>query len=203
MRNTPQLLGLATLLCLLAVGAQAGKDAPDPSQLPAAERAAVQGLVEKELKARGLFKGKVYLTRLEVLPDNHEGTPRLAVVTHYRYDGDLAIQTSVDLDRRKVLDVETVPHLPTSLAPQELAEAERLARADAEVARALARYRNFKIEVDAVLTTTVDKKAFGYRHRVVRLYFRQGRDYLLYAPKVDVDLTAGKVRVYPADKPHP
>ncbi len=69
--------------------------------------------------------------------------------------------------------------------------------------RALARYRTIKIEVDALVTTTVDEKAFGYRHRLVRIYFRQGRDYLLYAPKVDVDLTAGKVRVYPADKPHP
>ncbi len=201
MRNTPTLIGLATLLGLLAVEARAGQ--PDTSPLSAAERAAVRELVEKDLKGRGLLKGKTYLTRLEVLPDNHEGTPRRAVATHYRYDGDLAILTSIDLDRRQVLEVETVPHLPTSLAPEELAEAERLAREHVEVARALARYRTIKIEVDALVTTTVDEKAFGYRHRLVRIYFRQGRDYLLYAPKVDVDLTAGKVRVYPADKPHP
>ncbi|MCI0455496.1 MAG: hypothetical protein L0Z62_00785 [Gemmataceae bacterium] len=201
MRNTPTRIW--SLLVVLALDAHAAQDPPDSSPLSPAERAAVRELVEKDLKGRGLFRGKVHLTRIEVVPDNHEGTPRRAIVTHYRYEGNLAILSSIDLDRRQVLEVEAVPHMPTALAPEERAEAEKLARAHVEVARALVRYRTLKVEVDALAITTADEKAFGYRHRLVRLRFRQGRDYLLYAPTVDVDLTTGQVRVYPAGKPHP
>ena len=49
---------------------------------------------------------------------------------------------------------------------------------------------------------TVDPQAFGYKHRLVRVSFREGRDYLLYGPHVDVDLTAEQVRVTRTDKPH-
>jgi hypothetical protein len=41
-----------------------------------------------------------------------------------------------------------------------------------------------------------------YHHRVVRLFFRQGRTYLLYAPLVEVDLTTETVRLERTDKAH-
>jgi hypothetical protein len=173
-----------------------------PGELTAAERATIRDLAERALKERDLIKGKVYLTRIEVFPDSG-GTRRHVTVTHYRYDGDLAIQTSIDLIRKEVTDVETIPHLPTSLAPEEVVEAEKLARANVEVARALARYEaGGKIEVDAVIVRTAIEDDPRYHHRTVRLAFRRGRDYLLHVPFVEVDLTAGTVRVQPLGKAH-
>ncbi len=194
---------LCITLCGLAA-ARAGADDPptDPSHLPDVERAAVRALVEKELHLRGLLRGRVYLTGIDVPPDNYPDSPRRAIVTHYRYDGDLTILTSVDLGRRQVLGVEAVPHMSAALAPEEQAAAVRLARDHADVAAALARYRGLKVEVDAALWVCGDRDAPTFGHRLVRLSYRQGRDYLLYAPRVEVDLTTGKVRVTRTDKAH-
>ncbi len=179
------------VISLLAAGDEA---AQAPAELTAAERTAARALAEQALKARDLLRGKVYLTRIEVFPDSR-GAKRHAIVTHYRYDGDLGIRTAIDLDRKEVTAVETIPHLPTSLAPEEVAEADRLARADPVVARALARYAGMgKIEVDAVIVSTVIPDDPRFHHRTVRLAFRRGREYLLYAPFVEVDLTTGTVR---------
>ena len=187
---------LPTILLLCVAAARADEQtAPDPEQLTAEESAAVRKLAEAALKERGLLKGKVYLTRVEVFHDAAR-EERHAIATHYRYEGDLAMRTHVDLGTRKVTDVETIPHLPTSLAPEELAAAVKLARANKDVARALARYADGpKIEVDAQMAITAVADDPTFRHRVVRLHFRRGREYLLHVPSVDVDLTAGTVRV--------
>jgi hypothetical protein len=175
---------------------------PGPERLTAEESSAVRKLAEQALKARDLWKGKVYLTRVEVFHDGRSGE-RHAIAIHYRYEGDLAILTHLDLGTMKVTAVETVPHLPTSLSPEELVEADKLARGDREVARALAKYGpDAKIEVDAQMAITAVSDAPGFHHRVVRLFFRRGHDYLLYAPSVDVDLTTGTVQVRPVGKGH-
>jgi ribosomal protein L21E len=191
------------LTCLAGPGAgRAGEVLINPEELTAGEQAAVRKLAEGALKERGLLKGKVYLTGIEVFHDSVRGA-RHAVATHYRYDGDLGIRTHIDLGTRKVTEVEEIPHLPTSLAPEELAEAEKLARANKEVARALARYaKGPKIEVDAQMAITALSTDPNYQHRVVRLAFHRGREYLLYVPHVDVDLTTGTVRVQPVGKGH-
>jgi hypothetical protein len=192
----------ALLLYLVAARADA-QAAPNPEQLTAEENAAVRKLAEAALKERGLHKGKVYLTRIEVFHDPARGE-RHAVATHYRYEGDLALRTHVDLGTRKVTEVETIPHLPTSLAPEELDEAVKLARANRDVARALARYADGpKIEVDAQMAITAVPDAPTFRHRVVRLHFRRGREYLLHVPSVDVDLTARTVHVEAEKSGHP
>jgi hypothetical protein len=181
-----------------------GKVVPtaDALELTTAEQATVRELAEQALKAKGLVKGKVYLTRIEVFRDTSAKTnQRNALVTHYHYDGDLAILTSINLGRKQVTKVETIPHLPTSLAPEELAAAEKCARADPEVRKALARYPA-PLEVDALVVHTVVPNAPTFHHRVVRLTFRQGREYLLYGPVVDVDLTTGTVRVERRDTTH-
>ena len=59
-----------------------------------------------------------------------------------------------------------------------------------------------KFDVDVVQAFTVNPEAFGYQHRLVRVFFREGRHYLLYAPNVDVDLTTEEVRVVRNDKMH-
>src|SRR5262245_26774995 len=114
------------LFCLAATAppsAGQGDQGPsNPLELTPAERAAVRELAERTLKDRGLFKGKVYLTRIEVFRDTSDkASERKAIVTHYRYEGDLAILTSVNVGRKEVIGVETIPHFPTSLAPEELA----------------------------------------------------------------------------------
>jgi len=190
------LAALAVCLAPHAARAQAGG-------LDAEDSAAVGRLAEEALKAKGLYKGKIYLTRIEVFRQGEGKKVRHhALVTHYRYEGNLGIVTAVDLDRMEVTGVDAVPNLPTSLVPEEVAAAQKLALAHPEVAKAMARYSTIKVEIDVVVTSTTNPEAFGYNRRLVRLFFRQGRDYLLYAPNVDVDLTTGAVQVRRNDKPH-
>ena len=61
-------------------------------------------------------------------------------MTHYRYDGDTAIVTLVNLSQRTLITVEIVAHLPTPLAAQEFSRAREPALAQAEVQAALAPY---------------------------------------------------------------
>lgn len=163
--------------------------------LSASERRTAIIEAEKTIKSAGLWKGKILLTGAEVLRDRRGGAVRrMALLSHYRYEGDVTLLTRIDLAKGTALGVEEVPHMPTSLAPEELAAAEKLARADPAVAKILAREKE-PVEVDALMHYTADEKATTYHHRVVRLFFRQGRTYLLYGPIVEVDLTVEKVRV--------
>jgi hypothetical protein len=177
---------------------------PQPAELTDADRAALARLAEQALKEKGHWRGKVYLTRLELFADPQPGAPsRKALAVHYRYDGNAALLTRLDVDRRAVLGVEEQQDFPTSLAPEEIRRAGELAKANAEVKKALAKYGGpAKFDVDVVNAFTVDKEAFGYGHRLVRVFFREGREYVLYAPNVDVDLTTEQVRAVRNDKAH-
>jgi hypothetical protein len=194
---------LPLLLILLApLSNPAGEGVPGPERLSAEEQAAVRKLSEQALRDRDLLKGKTYLTRIEVYPDPAR-KERHAIAIYYRYEGDLGILVHVNVGAGKVTEVEAIPHLPTSLTDEELAEADKLARGNAEIARALAQYADGpKIEVDAQMAISADPKDAGYHHRVVRLNYRRGRDYLLRVPTVDVDLTTGAVRAQPSAKGH-
>ena len=177
-----------------------GSGTPDAGALDLRpqERRLVLDLAEQALKAKGLAKGKLVLTNLEVLRDARDAeSPRNALVIHYRYEGNLAILTSVNIGRRKVTKIETEAHFPTSLAPEELTRAIELAHASADVRKALSRHGPpEKFEVDALMSHTADESSPIYQHRALRLFFRQGRTYLLYGPVVEVDLTTETVRVY-------
>ena len=184
---------------------QGGHQPPaNPYLLTSTEKELVRGLAEQALKDKGYFRGKVVLTSLEVFVENRDQvSDRRVLAIHYRYEGNAALLTSVDLGRKQVMRVQEMPHMPTSLAPEEFALAEKLARADPAVAKVLVRYGPpEKIEVDSLAHFTADPMAPGYRHRVVRLMFRQGRTYLLYGPIVDVDLTTGQVRMEFQDTKH-
>jgi Cu2+-containing amine oxidase len=123
--------------------------------------------------------------------DDAESEERLAMVTHYRYEGDLAIQTLVNLTEKKVVSLESIPHLPTPLVAQEFSLARELALSRADVKQALEEYRDrLNVEALVVRTASEDDPLFG--HRVVRLLFRVGQDYLS-TPIVMVDLTEKKV----------
>ena len=164
----------------------------------AAEHEKVSVLAEKALKDRDLWKGKIVLTNTEVVLDSATTPPeRIAILTYYRYDGDLGIVLDVDLKKRTITDVHEHPHMPTSLTAQEIAEADKIARGHAEVQKALARYKHLdRIEVDTIVAQIIDPEVPGYHHRVARLFFRDAkRNYLQLVPMVDVDLTTGEVRL--------
>src|SRR5262249_33302509 len=121
------LAGLCGVGLLLALAAPGPARPPQPGGLTDADRAALAQLAEQALKAKGLWRGKVYLTRVEDFTDLQEGkSSRKAVVIHYRYDGNAALLTRLDVDRKEVLGVEEEPHFPTSLAPEEIRRAGEL-----------------------------------------------------------------------------
>jgi hypothetical protein len=194
----------AALAALLLSGTMAAAD--DPRDLTPAEEKAAPALAEKALKDRGLWQGKIYLTNLDVLLDEEAQPPdRYARLIYYRYDGDLGVIVLVHLGKLSVADVSSHPHMPTSLAAEELAAAEKIARADPEVKKALAKYKHLdRIEVDILVAQIVNPDVPGYQHRVARLFFRDSqRNYLPYVPMVDVDLTTGEVRLDVIRKLHP
>jgi Cu2+-containing amine oxidase len=171
---------------------------PQALQLSVIETKAVCATAENALKARGLWKGKIFLTNVEVVLDRaSEPAPRYALLTYYRYDGDLALLLTLRLDNVEVTTIETRPHLPTSLTVDEMAQAERMAREQPAIKKALAKYAHLdKIEVDTVAARIIDPAVPGFQHRVARLFFRDGqRNYLQFVPTVDVDLTTGDVRM--------
>jgi hypothetical protein len=182
-------------LLILGLRIPAARDEPGESKeltLTAAEKTSVLQLTEETLKAKKLHKGKIVLTRIDVYNNNKGERPqRLAVVLHYRYDGNLTILTTVDVLQKKVLHVETDPDFPTPLTQEELDLAIKLARAHPEVKKQLARHVG-TIEAEGLLTTTIDKTSSEYRHRVVQVVFKRNKAYL-DSPRVHVDLTTEKV----------
>ena len=182
-----------TLPALIVAG-----DVPSPRQLTANEQQFVRDLGEKTLKDRGLWKGKTLLTTTEVVLDTGAKTPeRYAILTYYRYDGNLGILVTVNLATKKVTNLQEHPDMPTSLTAEEIAEADKLARANADLQKALARYKNLdKIEADTTCAIIIDSSVPGFRHRVARMFFRDTKgNYLQLVPAVDVDLTTGAVRL--------
>jgi hypothetical protein len=194
----------ALFACLcLACCLNAGDDT-NPRELDATELKAVQELGEKALKDRGLWKGKVYLTNTEVVLDSGKTPERFAILTYYRYEGNLGIVMTINVAKRTMVNVQEHPNMPTSLTPEEIAEAEKIARADPNVKKALAPYQHLdRIEVDTCVAYIIDPGVPGYHHRVARLLFRDAqRQYLPRVPIVDVDLTTGAVRLDLFAGPH-
>jgi Cu2+-containing amine oxidase len=193
-----RLFFVALLVLLMSFLGTLGGGPPDTRDLTAAEQSAMLNLVEKTLRSQKLWQGKIYLTNIEVVPDNRAKPPeRYALVSYYRYEGDLVIRATVHLARMTVTDVQLHEHMPASLAPEELVEAEKIARTNPDVKKALAKYKHVdKIEVDAMVAQIALPEVPGYHHRVIRLFFRDDkRNYLQSVPMVDVDLTTGEVRL--------
>lgn len=192
---------LTTALLLIAAARLAALQEPARAggELTASERSAASELAQKALeRARLRTPGPLYLVGTELLRDKRAEErgvfDRQAMVTHYRYDGDLTILTRVNVTRGEVERIDTVPHLPAALAPEEFRRAKDLALADVRVQRALARFGEVTIEPLAIRTASRDDPIFG--HRLVRLLFRKGPDYLR-EPVVVVDLTTAQVILEP------
>ena len=190
----------AALLSLLLLGAAmlairtltAGQESPAPAdRLTPAERELAARLAWQAVEERGLRVGdRIYVVAAEPLRSKAAElageTAREALVTHYRYAGDLAVLTRVDLLRAEVLGVEMVPHPAVPLAPEEFQEARRLALADARVTGALK--GSEEVRVEALVLRAAEPGDPLFSHRVVRLLFRTERGYVR-DPVVMVDLT--------------
>jgi len=172
--------------------------------LTADERARAVELADRALRERKLIAdGPIFVVDVDLIRDKvarSEVGRRGALVTHYRYRGDLAIITHIDLAESRILQVETIPHLSVPLAEEEFKRARQMALTDPAVRGALGRNLD-KVVVQALVLRSAAAQDPIYGHRVVRLLFKVGRDYLSQ-PVVLVDLTAGKVSLQPA-KPQP
>jgi len=169
----------------------AAQRAEPPDTLTGEERALAFRLAE-EAVAPLRTRAPMYLVASELI--RHKGDEgRQALVTHYRYDGDLAILTTVDFGRGRVVALDTLPHLVVPMAAEEVERARELALADARVSRAVERWRG-ELEVEAIQSRAASEADPLFGHRVVRLLFRVRRGWL-DDPVVHVDLTAGRVLV--------
>jgi hypothetical protein len=178
---------------LLAAGpaALAAQRAEPPDTLTAEERALAFRLAE-EAVAPLRTRAPMYLVASELIrPKADEG--RQALITHYRYDGDLAILTTVDVARGRVVVLDTVPHLVVPVVAEEVERARELALADSRVSRAVERWRS-ELQVEAIQSRAASEADPLFGHRVVRLLFRIRRGWL-DDPVVHVDLTTGRVLV--------
>jgi Cu2+-containing amine oxidase len=163
-------------------------------QLTSTEERKAMTLAEQSIDAeRYRLTGKrLYAVSAEVFRDKEaedaKGLERQALVTHYQYEGDVAIFTVVNITQSAVMNVERVPHAPVPLSQEEFVEAKQLALADPEIRDALRPYKD-RLTIDPLVTRTSSEKDPLFGHRVVSLLFRVGSDYLV-TPQVMVDLTS-------------
>jgi hypothetical protein len=190
------LLALAPIACGSIQGNDEGQARP-PYELSPDEIRLARDLSERDLHIPEAIHSpleRVVFTKIDLLPDFRAGTGmRQVIVHHYRYRNDEVVLTTVDLNRREVLSVETIPHFPTALAREETERAERLARADARLKQVFEMPgRTLAIDFRPIQAAKEQDRLFG--HRVVHLLLRQGNDYLS-RPRILVDLTNETVMV--------
>lgn len=156
-----------------------------------ARRLAASAVEQRALVVRRpVVIGRVELLRAKG-EDGEPSAERHALVTLYRYEGDLGILAAVNLAKQAVVSLDTVPGLPVPLAQEEFDRARTLALADPEVRRSLGGDAD-RVVIEPLVLRTSDTSDSLYSRRVVRLLFRIGQDYLS-DPIVLVDLTAERV----------
>ncbi len=189
----------ALFICTWSASAARAQDVSRTgSELTAQERALAISLAEEEVAGRGLRStGPMFVTDVELIRTKdgrgEESPDRQALVTHYRYQGDLAILSAVSLSRGIVLQVDTAAHIPTRLATEEFDNARRLALADGLVRSSVEPYLE-RLDVEALVLHTSNPQDSLFGQRIVRLLFRVGRDYLS-DPIVYVNLHQERVSV--------
>jgi hypothetical protein len=167
-------------------------------QLTEAEKLLAVQLTDQAITSRDLRNGSpLYLVETELVVEKAEveGAPgkRLARITHYRYDGDLSIFTLIDVSAQSARRMDVVPHHPVPFSNEEYEAAAGLALADRRV-RSLLGERLTQVQVEGLALRTSDPADRYFGHRVLRLMFKLGHDYLT-RPIAVVDLTAQTVVV--------
>lgn len=172
------------------------------SDLTDAERDLARQIAEQDLTRQKLrTDARIYAVDFElIVPKNEKGEAgrqRLARVTHYRYDGDLAIVSYVDLAARRVVQRQTVEHPSVPVSQEEFDLGKALFLKDAKVQRLIGANAK-QVVPEALLMNFPDAKDPLYGHRVLRFVLRQGTQYLR-KPVAWVDLTAQTVTIEKLD----
>ncbi len=207
MRTCCRTIVSAALACGIAaalpVAAQSPGEPPqNPDILTAAEEALAGQVAEEspEVAAYLASLEPVYRVRVELLRLKEAEERRFALVTHYRYEGDLTIQSAVDLEARTVFEVTATPAVPAPLAAEETDRARQLALAHPEVRSGLGQHLppiqagapGYAIQSLALHTTDPEDPIYG--HRVVGVLFETPDGYIT-GLDVLVDLSTGAVTV--------
>jgi hypothetical protein len=202
-----------TLLALCVLAAcqmnMGGRTVKRVDMLSAEDRQVAGELATAGLQQRAMIPPedpRVYLVDVQELRDKHDESqsdPRRALVTHYRYQDDTAIQSVVDLAGKSVENVETLRHVAVPLADEEVKAALTLAKSDGRVAEIMNRPG---VVTEHLLLSTASNDDPLYGYRIVRLMFRVDRDYVR-APIVLVNLTRRSVTLeepaaLPVGDPH-
>jgi len=190
------LLAFAFTACeqMLQQGPQTQALASD-QELSIEEQELARQLAESSARVQSLVKGPTYFTGVELLrvkqDDDTSSAERHAVVSHFRYEGNLTILTYVDLSKKEIVGVESVENVPARLSLEEFEIAKGLALSDPRVKEQLGSDMNGIVTEPLVVhSASPEDPMFG--RRLVRLLFRIDRDYLS-KPIVIVDLTDRKV----------
>jgi len=169
--------------------------------LSADERALAIRLADQALRSNKLLPEKKTVLTLVQTHRNLEAEKkgafeRHALLTYYRYAGDLGILVYVNLMRERVIKVEQLPHFPAPIAPEELQRAREIALNDPQLKKVFEPYGN-RVTVEAILTRTPMPRDPSSRHRVVYLLFRAGPRYLTAQGEVFLDLTDETLSIHP------
>lgn len=128
------------------------------------------------------------------MKDEREGEPNgIYRVRHYRYVDDTTITSLIDAETGRVIEQTEAQHVAVPLSSEELADARTLALADRRVVEAVGGAAD-RLVVEPLVVRTSDREDRWFGRRIVRLLFRQGRDYLS-EPTVYVDLTSREVMI--------
>jgi Cu2+-containing amine oxidase len=186
---------------------QALKVAKISAPLSGEESTVAVRLAVEALKSKNLFSDKkMYLTEARIIRDTAAEIKgvfeRVAVLTYYRYEGDLPIEVFINLARKEVLAVKPQPKLVPPLSREEFDLAREMALNNPEIQAALGRDRD-RLVVEPITARSESPKDPLFRHRYVYLMFRVGPKYVLLNSSVLVDLTTEKVIIEPVAKKAP
>jgi hypothetical protein len=117
---------------------------------------------------------------------------RLALVSLYQYEGNVAVNRLVDLSAGTVVSEERVPNGAAPIAPVEADYARSLVLADERVAPLLRPFHD-AATLEFLLTTTADPTSPFFGRRVFGVLVKTPGGYLSVPQKIYVDLTDGKV----------
>jgi hypothetical protein len=193
-QKLPRLILGGLLLAPLGCG-QASGDQPSPIPYPFIlspdEIGLAREMAEKDWHAaEHPASFKTLFIKVDLLPESQaETNQRLVMVHHYQYSGDRTILTMIDLHSRQILKREILDHYPTALAPTEIEQATRLARADPRL-KPILDLLPTHFDARPIQYAAAGEPLFG--HRVVHLLMRHDRNYLVN-PQVYVDLTTETV----------
>lgn len=188
------LLALGHTACAQMLEERESKALASDQELSIEEQNLARDLTESSLKVSNLFEEPIYFIGAELhrvkQDDGTSSIERHAVVSHFRYEGNLTILTYVNLSREKIVEVESVANVPARLSVEEFEIAKGLALSDPKVKKQLGADRD-GIVVEPLVSHSASPEDPMFGRRVVRLLFRIGRDYLS-EPIVLVDLTDRK-----------